>query len=59
MCHRAGTVTGKRDERKEKGGGCGASSTQEEGKWHKVTTMEMVHGALSLGLVMPTLCVFG
>lgn len=59
MCHRAGTVTGKRDERKEKGEGCEAPSTQDEGEWLKVTTMEMGHGALSLGLVTPTLCVFG
>lgn len=37
----------------------GAPSTQEEGQWRKVTTMEMGHGALSLGLATPALCVFG
>lgn len=51
-----GMVTGQRDERKEKGGGCRAPSTQKEGKWREVTTLEKGRGALSLGSAMPTLC---
>jgi hypothetical protein len=47
-------VTGKRDERKERGGGFRAPGSQEEG-----TTREAGYEALSLGSVMPTLCDFG